>query len=273
MTAPDSSSDYDDAEIVSLIASLSTADGDYPPRHTTPPPRTPSPDLAPVTLQRHTFPTMHSRILTPARTPVVYRFESPTRSGRTTNWSVAGSATQGVADARVQTVSGSRKKKATKKAAYVVFCGRRFGVFRTWTEAQSLVDGVSNSICRGYKTVGEAEAAFQYALRRGWVRNCFAPLTAAMPSIPTPNPGFDTDNPLSGKEPCAQKQTWYIVYRGITPGVYRSHLESQLNTLGVRGALYESIEGRDTAFEKYAGACRRGDIAVVPPPYPADVFS
>ncbi|KAJ7441679.1 hypothetical protein B0H11DRAFT_2252003 [Mycena galericulata] len=273
MTTLDDSSDYEDAEIVALIASLDLGDGDYPPRRPSPPPRTPSPRLPPVALQRHTFPAAHNRTLNPARTPVVYCFESPTRRGLTTEWSLAGSATQGVADAHVSTVSGRRKKKKSKKAAYVVFCGRRFGVFRTWREVKALVNGVSNCIFRGYKTVRDAEAAFQYALSHGWVRTCSSPVTAAIPSLPTPASTFDIDNPLSGTEPHDQKQVWYVVYRGITPGVYRSHLESQLNTLGVRGALYESIEGKAAALQKFADARHRGDIAEVLPPYPDDVFS
>lgn len=111
MTALDDDSDYDDAEICALIASLNEesdddaeirsliarldlADGDHPPpRHPNPlpqrqnpPPRTPSPHLPPVTLQRHTFPTMHSRTFRPARAPVVYQVDTPSRREFTTDW-------------------------------------------------------------------------------------------------------------------------------------------------------------------------------------------
>lgn len=43
-------------------------------------------------------------------------------------------------------------------------------------------------------------------------------------------------------------------------------LESQLNTVGIPGALHESIQGRDAAFSKFARAQRRGQTETVPPP-------
>ncbi|KAJ7430876.1 hypothetical protein B0H11DRAFT_2262776 [Mycena galericulata] len=259
MAALDSSSDYDDAEIVALIASLDLADLGLAdaenPRAPSPPPRTPSPRLP-----SHNHPTAH--ISHTKRPDFATRY--------TTEWSMAGSATQGVTDGRVFAVSPKRKNKKSKKSAYVVFCGSRFGVFHSWAEVKPLVTGFSNSVFRGYNTVAEAQAAFQYALSRGWVRNGYSTVTA-ISTLPTPASDLLGDNPLNGLEP--HNSTWYVVYRGITPGVYRSHLESQLNTLGVRGALYESIEGKHVALEKYAAACSRGEVAAILPPYPADVFS
>jgi hypothetical protein len=44
-------------------------------------------------------------------------------------------------------------------------------------------------------------------------------------------------------------------------------LESQLNTLGVRGAVHESVVGRAAAFSKYTAAVARGSTRVIPPVY------
>lgn len=49
-------------------------------------------------------------------------------------------------------------------------------------------------------------------------------------------------------------------------------VECQLNTVGVRGALHESIEGKSIALSKYNAAVHRGEVAVVTPPFPDDVF-
>ncbi|KAJ7472808.1 hypothetical protein FB451DRAFT_1399006 [Mycena latifolia] len=167
--------------------------------------------------------------------------------------SVAGAATQGVPQAHVHKTGGRCKKPRTKKAAYVVFCGREIGVFRTWGQTEPLVKGVSNAILHGYTTTAEAEAAFAYALQKSW---------------PTTSQDL---NPLNGSKDLDDR--WHVVYRGITPGVYRSHLESQLNTLGVPGALHKAIEGRRAALEKYAAATQHGDVSGVPPPaYSDDIF-
>ncbi|KAJ7436532.1 hypothetical protein B0H11DRAFT_2255529 [Mycena galericulata] len=264
MSALDDSSDYDDAEIVALIASLDLTDPgppSSPPGRRPATPRTPSPRPPRLTAETPTSSSLQAS--------TIYHFYSPTKRGVTTEWSVAGAATQGVPGAHVTAESSGQKKKGGTKKAYVVFCGRQCGVFRTWNQVKPLVDGVSSCIFRGYTSRKQAEAAYQYALSRSWIRNCFAPIVASIPELPQPLEELQSPNPLNRTEP---DDRWYIVYRGIKPGVYRSHLESQLNTLGVRGALHESIKGKDAALAKYAHALRRGEVAVVSPPYPDDVF-
>ncbi|KAJ7779446.1 hypothetical protein DFH07DRAFT_765732 [Mycena maculata] len=70
---------------------------------------------------------------------------------------------QGVPHARVYVVVGDsarkKKPKGPKKAVYVVFCGRQFGVFQTWPETVALVSGVPNCIFHSYSSLREAEAA------------------------------------------------------------------------------------------------------------------
>ncbi|KAJ7907847.1 hypothetical protein B0H13DRAFT_2331944 [Mycena leptocephala] len=82
---------------------------------------------------------------------------------------------------------------------------------------------------------------------------------SAIPALPQPLPEDLGANPLHETE--ALDDRWYMVYCGIRPGVYRSHLECQLNTLGVRGALHESVIGRACAFSKYAKAESAGAVA------------
>ncbi|KAJ7914817.1 hypothetical protein B0H13DRAFT_1872529 [Mycena leptocephala] len=79
---------------------------------------------------------------------------------------------------------------------------------------------------------------------------------------PLPVVVADGANPLNGTEDFDGK--WFV---GITPGVYRSHLECQLNTVGVRGALHQSVEGISAALEKFAAATSRDEatIAQAPP--------
>ncbi|KAJ7176158.1 hypothetical protein C8R43DRAFT_1118685 [Mycena crocata] len=138
----------------------------------------------------------------------------------------------------------------------------RSAVYRAETEP--LVSGVPSCIFRGYRTVIEAQAAFEYARERHWVRVAGDPITMGIPALPQPS--LSETNPLNGTE--TVDGLWYIVYRGIFPGVYRSHLECQLNTLGVRGALHESVVGPELALHKYTQAnLRPSEVAVVTPPY------
>ncbi|KAJ7172870.1 hypothetical protein C8R43DRAFT_1119703 [Mycena crocata] len=278
----DSSAEYDDEEFLSLMANVDLSDHETFSDHETPvahprtpvharpqprtprppvhgrsqpstvslqarrPPRTPSPPLY-VEVLPSSLPTISRR--TPTQTayirPIIYGYENSTTSGRTSNWSTAGSATQGVPGGRVhiiQTPSPKKKRGHSKKAAYVIYCGINTGVRLQQTEP--LVRGVPNCIFRGYATVREAVAAFDYAVERGWTRNVGDDIQAPIPVLPQPTAHIPDDtNPLNGSEDL--DDTWFVVYPGITPGVYRSHLECQLNTLGVRGALHESIAGRE----------------------------
>ncbi|KAJ7088012.1 hypothetical protein B0H15DRAFT_949826 [Mycena belliarum] len=256
MTALESSTEHDDAELLEMLAQLNVGER-APNRHTsvTPPaPRTPSPPPYTPPRAGQTFPT------------AVYRFTSPTRSGYTTNWSRAANAPQGVAAASVSTIQQARSKKPTyRKKAYAVFWGKRCGIFHTWNQTAPLVLGVPNAIYRGYASILDAEAAFAYASARGWTRSSDTDSLVAIPSLPQPHLSSVDNNPLNGTEACDDR--WYVVYIGITPGVYRSHLECQLNTLGLSGVAHEAITGEAAARSKYDAAVASGEIRALPPRY------
>ncbi|KAJ7025070.1 hypothetical protein C8F04DRAFT_1269682 [Mycena alexandri] len=285
----DSARVYTDDEFAALIVTLSLSNVSVasPPRTQTPPPP-PSPSLAspsrartytddafaiatlslsddvasPLTLARTQTPPLPQ---SPSRP--LYFFESPTRSGYTSSWAVAGTATQGIPGGHVHAVTKAPKKKRTKKAAYTVFFGRVPGVFMTWAETKQLVDGVPNAIFRGYRTVAEAHAAYAYAHARSWMRVCGSALSSTptpIPILPAPSTNSGPLNPLHGTE--ALNNTWYIVYRGVLPGVYHSNLEASLNTVGIGNALYESVEGREEAFRRYREAQAQRNRAISPPP-------
>ncbi|KAJ7509946.1 hypothetical protein B0H11DRAFT_1900369 [Mycena galericulata] len=172
---------YSDAEFAALIAALHLSHPPSPPPRTpspaeifprespppTPanlPPRTPSPSAPPPAT------ATPSASATPLGQPLYY-YESPTKSGYTDSWATAGAATQGVPGAYVEAVvSRPKKKKSKKKAAYVVFVGRRCGVFRKWSDVAPYVNGVPNAIHCGYRTVSQAEAAYAYACSKSWTR-------------------------------------------------------------------------------------------------------
>jgi hypothetical protein len=88
------------------------------------------------------------------------------------------------------------------------------------TETERLVIGVSNNIFRGYPSLQAAHAAFTYAEARSWTRVSDAPVVTGIPALPEPILASEWGNPLHESE--TLDDFWYIVYRGIRPGVYRS---------------------------------------------------
>ncbi|KAJ7216764.1 hypothetical protein C8J57DRAFT_1255243 [Mycena rebaudengoi] len=282
LSQDESSGEYSDAEISALIASpdlnfVRTGTNSNPPCHrvsSSPPPyesvqsaQNLTPDdseLAELISSLQIGGTRPSPPATPTRSRRIYEYSSPVGTGVTTEWSVAGTASQGIAHGSVHTLERKSKRSHGKKGGYVVFHGRCPAVCSTWAEARKLVDGVLNSIHRGYRTLAEAHAAFKYAEERGWTRACDSqdPATA-IHVLPTPILPSDIPNPLHGSE--TTDSQWFVVYRGITPGVYQSILEALLNTVGVRASVYEGVEGRGEAIEKYHAAISRGDVAAVLP--------
>ncbi|KAJ7079327.1 hypothetical protein C8R43DRAFT_951859 [Mycena crocata] len=209
---------YAAADIDALSHSLSGLSVGNPssvsPRSSTPPP---SANLLPP--------------VTPRRQTRLYEIHSPNLCGVTSEWSQAAALTQGIPQAQARSISSPRKPRR-KKGAIVVFYGRRPGTYATWNGpagAEMQVRQVSGALFQGYETAAEAEAAYQYAEAHRWtgVRGSGAlpppnSLASAIPALPLPlDPTAPIHNPLHGAVG-APIHTWYIVYAGITPGIYLS---------------------------------------------------
>ncbi|KAJ7500581.1 hypothetical protein B0H11DRAFT_1909007 [Mycena galericulata] len=242
--------EYDDDELSNLIASLSDLDlaslQQSPPP--APPPRTPSP--------RQTTP-----VSTPRRTRVhqsYYQYHSPTKSGRTSDWSEAAHYSQGVPGASVHRVFKSSEVSSPKPGAYAVFYGRGPGTYSRWSGpdgAAVQVTGVSGALHQGYPTAEEADAAFQYALTHGWTGQRPSPtnfILAPIPSLPIPvSPSVSSHNPLHGQAGCTDRKC----------------LECALNTLSLRGAAHDSTHSRAEAERRWESAVADGRVRVLTPPY------
>ncbi|KAJ7138904.1 hypothetical protein C8R46DRAFT_1234143 [Mycena filopes] len=263
--------DVDNSELITLIANLDLGPIDPHPGAAPPPPPSPPPtslqsvpsssDFAPCRARHTCSPTPPSAVPlcpcahdSPCRPcAILLHITHPTRLHKR--------VTQGVPGASVSSVSPrKRKSKSKTKRAYAIFCGLRCGVLDTWAQTHPLVNGVPNCIYRGYATREAADAAYAYALARSWTRVVGTSLAADQ--LPRPlelNLADDAGNILNECEDLDDR--WYVVYRGICPGVYRSHLECQLNTLGVPAALHEGVVGRAAAFAKYERASLGGRIS------------
>ncbi|KAJ7701960.1 hypothetical protein B0H17DRAFT_1242322 [Mycena rosella] len=185
-------------------------------------------------------------------------------------------ATQGVAGGIPQLLTPSRKSQRSKKGAYAVFHGRVLGVYINWAEAKINVNGVPGSLFQGYRCRESAQAAYDYAHARSWTRVCgsLSPSAgpphmipalipaAPIPALPTPVGFLDAPNPLHDAGDVGDS-CWYVVYCGITLGVYQSTLECALNTVALSGAVHDSCTTKEMAVLRYQNALQNGRVEVL----------
>ncbi|KAJ6447461.1 hypothetical protein C8R47DRAFT_1231422 [Mycena vitilis] len=171
-----------------------------------------------------------------------YIVNSPAKAGRTISWLEAGALTQGIRGASVHG-TGSRRRGRKKSGAYVVFYGGTIAVFDSWDQVQPAITGHGVAIHSGFPSIPAAHAALEYARSKGWTGDSTPP-----PASPSPSTTY-AENPLNA----GSEGLWYVVCRGVQPGVYRSHLECSLNITGVKGNLFasfETLEEAETAFRR-----------------------
>ncbi|KAJ7604346.1 hypothetical protein DFH06DRAFT_1349478 [Mycena polygramma] len=206
-----------------------------------------------------------------SRSARLYAYQNANTAGITTSWSEAAALTQGVAGGSSLRLTPKSKSKA-RVGAYVVFFGRVPGVYEFWyEEAEPHVKGVKGSLYQGYQTPELATAAYEYARERGWTHVLPCPrirfTTAPILRLPTPVGALDdTPNPLHNAT-STQAGIWYVVFRGICPGVYQSSLECSLNTVGLSRATYLSFASKDLALAHFQDAVANGEVEVLTPKY------
>ncbi|KAF8997035.1 hypothetical protein BDZ89DRAFT_1052182 [Hymenopellis radicata] len=189
---------------------------------------------------------------TAARGTATVRRGGPAHGADTTR-SQASQILRSNPDATVLATQKRRKVKTKQRPdtppVIVVFIGLKPGVYSHWTLAAPQVLGVSGSVYFGYKTWPVAEKAFEYAVQRGWAFHIRGgrrvPYTLIKPSTA---PGHPFQTPLTHG---ITRTNWYCVYRGLSPGIYRSYLKCALNTLGIPHGSFEAFRSRDVAQNKF----------------------
>ncbi|PBK65017.1 hypothetical protein ARMSODRAFT_1022719 [Armillaria solidipes] len=104
------------------------------------------------------------------RDETLYNVQSATFTGSTPDWSHAAQLTQGQSNAYVQTITPRIRRPIVQghSKMYIVFFGREPGVYSSWSACRSRVRGASEAIFSSYRGQNTANAAFEYALERGW---------------------------------------------------------------------------------------------------------
>ncbi|KAJ6503174.1 hypothetical protein C8R47DRAFT_1210450 [Mycena vitilis] len=216
----------------------------------TPPPSSPAPPQTPVRPRpaQSAPSTPHTAVA--GRSYVV---DSPAKVGRAIPWLEAGALTQGVRGASVH-ATGKRQRSRKKSHAYVVFYGGTIDVFDSWDKVQPAITGHGVAIHCGFPSTDAAHAALAYARRKGWTGDSSPP-----PDSPSPSTTY-TENPLN----VGSDGLWYVVCRGVQPGIYRSHLECSLNVTGVKRNLFSAFDTFEEAESAFAGVVKAKLVQKIP---------
>ncbi|KAG1903421.1 Caulimovirus viroplasmin-domain-containing protein [Suillus fuscotomentosus] len=86
-------------------------------------------------------------------------------SGVTTSWAIAGHMTQGIPSAHVHRITQCSARTRPWFKFYVVWAGRRPGIYTTWSDCESQVSRYSGAMYQGFHTSDQAWAAFAL----GWL--------------------------------------------------------------------------------------------------------
>ncbi|XP_019240594.1 PREDICTED: ribonuclease H-like [Nicotiana attenuata] len=111
-------------------------------------------------------------------------------------------------------------KRNNASKVYVVFRGKRPGLYNSWHQCALMVIGVKGSIFKAFKTYDEAIAAFNE------FRN-----------------GSQADRLSTSKV--------YVVFRGKKPGLYNSWCECAHMVIGFKGSIFKSYKSYDEAVAAF----------------------
>ncbi|KAL1658416.1 hypothetical protein GGF50DRAFT_10724, partial [Schizophyllum commune] len=158
-------------------------------------------------------------------------------------------------------------RRGRSKRGYVVFVGKQSGVYTTWDACNAQVHRVNHSFHQSYPTLAEARAAFEVARAYGFTFSCGEGTIAVGAQVAaTPVPASDLvlclaflDDPAS-KVISPADDAWYVVYKGVQPGVYRSYVEVGILTTGLADARHCSFTTREEAVESFTSALERGQV-------------
>ncbi|KAJ7229585.1 hypothetical protein C8J57DRAFT_1534333 [Mycena rebaudengoi] len=238
-----------------------------------------SADESPATPPRRSFPRLIPVLKSLPSASGRYFYQSPAKTGITDAWDEAAHAMVSIPGAHSHRLTPKSRKSQTK-LGFAVFYGHQPGPYSSWMahlfhlsihhtnsrfreHAGPQVSGIPGAIHQGYISIEAARAAFDYASSRSWVGarspSTSSPLSRHLPfKMPLPRSAPE------GESSPLHHGTWYVVYKGIAPGMYKSSLECTLNTVGIQGSTFDSTDDKVAAFQHFYTAQETGRIAVLP---------
>jgi len=110
--------------------------------------------------------------------------------------------------------------KPKKPKFYVVWSGKKPGVYTTWAECEKQVSGVEGARFKSFETNAEAQMAFKHPER-------------------------------VQSTPKDKKQLYYVVWRGVRPGIYTDWNTAQQQIQGADKPIYKTFGSKELAEEAF----------------------
>ncbi|KAJ7170640.1 hypothetical protein C8R43DRAFT_1120400 [Mycena crocata] len=190
------------------------------------------------------------------REPLYLSANSRTQTSVTSRkWLDAAAISQGVPSRLVHAVVKSPSKKKPAPNVYVIFHGHTVEVATVWLHVQTLITGFARAYQCGFASVRAVEEALEYVQSKGWTSACDP--TTAEPVLPLPS-SYEP-NPLNS----GAHALWYVVSRGLHPGIYSLGLECHLNVAHVKGSLYESFTARAEAEQTFISQFKQKNLCTL----------
>jgi ribonuclease HI len=109
---------------------------------------------------------------------------------------------------------------AKSKKYYVVWEGHKKGVFNSWEECQKQIKGYAGAVFKSFSSLAQAEAALK-------------------------------DPSLAKSDPKRKKPMYYVVWRGLNPGIYTDWTEAAKNIRGSFKPIYKTFGSKELAEKAY----------------------
>ncbi|KAF9016778.1 hypothetical protein BDZ89DRAFT_1141223 [Hymenopellis radicata] len=183
--------------------------------------------------------------------PAIYAVQDGSNRTITTHWFHAGSQ-QHEEGAHVVRLTPKRRVRTRKAQAYVVYCGRRPGVYTNYDDVEEAVTNERSVLWQSYASRQIASEAFEYARTRPGIVYDTSVVQAqrTFNAVRLPQPElqvFSAITPLSA----GSSTKWHVVYTGTRPGVYSTYIEAAIHYVGIPGAIYNSYATYEHACSQY----------------------
>ncbi|KZP10389.1 hypothetical protein FIBSPDRAFT_899803 [Athelia psychrophila] len=259
----------DECEIAASISSTGTESDITTSTLNTPAPLTPPPREHRATPLARGLPHTPERVN--PRDTRVYQVASPGIRGVAETWATAGHYTLPRPGAHAKLVSTLPRTHHAPFKYFAIVKGTYPGVYEGhWFDYEMLVRKVPHANYKGFQKLDEAKAAFLAAYVLGLVvaipardSDNLGPRPPTASIVSTPPSEDDVLAALSSTSQTSPESAWYVVFKGIRPGIYQSwNFVSDL-VRGVSTATYQRFESHDAAKAAFRHAERNGEVQVL----------
>lgn len=124
------------------------------------------------------------------------------------------------------------------KNYYAVKVGLRTGIFKTWKECSSCIQGYSGAKYKGFATLAEAEAFMDGRRVEANLKNSKSTITENKKVYKVDLKKFNSET-----------KTYYVVRCGRVVGIFETWKECEEQVKGYSNAQYKKVIGKSQAVE------------------------